>query len=241
MEYITSYILTFLIVSIVTLLCFKNIDSLAKISIRILATGYINAAIYTLPIISFVLGNPRTAIIGNLVQVILIQSVFIVILGLLKHKENRIMYRVLRSILNPLIIAPVLGFSMNYFELLLPQFLEIAISKIGTGTSALALFTLGLNISNVTFSKDILNKTVITIVAIKNILHPVVAFILGSYILKLDQYRLFSLVIAASAPTAFVVYIIAKEFDTESDIIQKVVVLTSIVSLFSLIFILSLL
>jgi len=44
-------------------------------------------------------------------------------------------------------------------------------------------------------------------------------------------------VIAASAPTAFVVYLIPKQFSTEEELVKKIVALSSVVATVSLIFI----
>lgn len=55
--------------------------------------------------------------------------------------------------------------------------------------------------------------------------------------MKLESYWFNSLVIAASAPTALVVYLISKQFSTEEELVKKVVALSSVVATVSLIFI----
>ena len=71
----------------------------------------------------------------------------------------------------------------------------------------------------------------------KNILHPLVAFYIGSNLLMLDGYWLSSLVIASSAPTAFLVYLMAKQFSTDQHLIKMTVAISSMLSLVSLILI----
>jgi len=80
----------------------------------------------------------------------------------------------------------------------------------------------------------LLEWALLLIVFIKNIIHPLVAFFIGNYLFHLDAYWLCSLMIAASAPTAFVVYLIAKQFSTEVDLVKRVVAISSIISLISL-------
>ena len=55
--------------------------------------------------------------------------------------------------------------------------------------------------------------------------------------MKLENYWFNSLVIAASAPTAFVVYLISKQFSTEEELVKKVVALSSVVATISLVLI----
>jgi predicted permease len=45
------------------------------------------------------------------------------------------------------------------------------------------------------------------------------------------------LIIGASAPTAFVVYLISKQFSTEEELVKKVVALNSVVATISLVLI----
>ena len=88
MEYIAAYLLTFGILAlIVTALFIKNLSPIA-VCMRILAGSYVNAAIYTLPVITILLKDPTAAIIGNIVQVIIIQPIFIILLNTIKHKEK---------------------------------------------------------------------------------------------------------------------------------------------------------
>ncbi|MDC0348931.1 hypothetical protein OAN21_00790, partial [Alphaproteobacteria bacterium] len=51
----------------------------------------------------------------------------------------------------------------------------------------------------------------------------------------LEGYWLNSLVIAASAPTAFLVYLISKQFSTEEELVKKTIALSSVVAMISLI------
>lgn len=235
--YICSYLLSFIIIMMMVYLYFYKTDTSSTLCIKVLASGYVNAAIFTLPVITFLLGDPVAGILGNVLQVLLIQSFFITILSLINHKEKSLGKRLLTAISTPLIFMPSLGLLFNYFEFIPNTVITSSIQNLGIGASGFALFTFGLTLGSIKLIKEDFSSNLLVIVFIKNIIHPFVSFIIGKYIVHLEGYWLYSLIIATSAPTAFVVYLISKQFSIEAELVKKVVAITSILSLASLIFI----
>ncbi len=235
-QYIAAYLLTFGILAIiVTALFIKSLSNIA-ICIRILAASYVNAAIYTLPVITILLKNPTAAIIGNIVQVIIIQPIFIILINTFKHKEKSLIKKIVSVITTPLIIMPIMGISLNYMRFTLPIPLIDAVLQVGSGASGLALFAFGLTLGAAKITTKCLKFDLLSIVFTKNLIHPLVAICIA-YVMKLESYWFNSLVIAASAPTAFVVYLISKQFTTEEELVQKVVALSSVMATISLVLI----
>jgi predicted permease len=235
-EYIAAYLLTFGILAlIVTVLFIKNLSTIA-VCMRILAASYVNAAIYTLPVITILLKDPTAAIIGNIIQVIIIQPIFIILLNTLKHKEKSLIKKIVSVITTPLIIMPIIGILLNYLKVALPIPIVDAISQIGSGASGLALFAFGLTLGATKITAECLKFDLLSVVLTKNLIHPFVAICIA-YFMKLESYWFNSLVIAASAPTAFVVYLISKQFSTEEELVKKVVALSSVVATISLVLI----
>jgi malonate transporter len=235
-QYIAAYLLTFGILAlIVTVLFIKNLSPIA-VCMRILAASYVNAAIYTLPVITILLKDPTAAIIGNIIQVIIIQPIFIILLNTIKHKEKSLIKKIVSVITTPLIIMPIIGILLNYLKVALPIPVVDAISQIGSGASGLALFAFGLTLGATKITAQCLKFDLLSVVLIKSLIHPFVAIVIA-YFMKLESYWFNSLVIAASAPTAFVVYLISKQFSTEEELIKKVVALSSVVATISLVLI----
>ena len=87
-KYIISYFLTFLVIAGIVSVSIYRTSTASVLCIKILASGYVNTAIYALPIITFLLKDPTAGILGNLVQIIMIQSIFIVLLNFIHHKET---------------------------------------------------------------------------------------------------------------------------------------------------------
>lgn len=192
---------------------------------------------YTLPVITFLLGDPIAGVLGNILQVIAIQSTFIIILSFINNKEKSTLGRLLTALSTPLVAMPIIGLLCNYLQLIPHPAVTTVIQNLGNGASSLALFTFGLVVGGIKINKKDINKELSFIIFIKNIFHPIIAFCIGSYLFHLDKYWLYSLVIATSAPTAFAVYIVAKQFSIEQGLVKKVVAISSIISLISLVII----
>ena len=233
-DYILSYLVTFICVGLVTAISFRK-DNASEISIKILASGYANSSIYALPIITFLLGDPIAAALAALLNVLIIQLSMVTVLNVINHNDKSIIKLLVKIVANPLFVMPIAGFLCNYLYLDLYIGILETIKTIGGASSSLALFTFGLGMAEIKITKNSLNKESIIIILIKNILHPIIAFYIGHHIFDLEEYWLWSLIIGTSAPTAFVVYIIAKEFIEDSHSIKKEVALSCIFSLFSLI------
>ena len=235
-QYIASYLITFgILASIVMLFLIKRISTIA-VYMRVLASGYVNAAIYTLPVITLLLKDPTAAVIGNVIQVILIQPLFIVCLNTLKNKDQSFSKQIFNILTTPLIMMPVMGILLNYLQIALPSPIVGAVSQVGGGASSLGLFVFGLTLGATAITSKCLRFDLLSIVFSKNILHPLVAIGVG-YFMGLEGYWLNSLVIAASAPTAFVVYLISKQVSTEEALVKKTIALSSVVAMISLILI----
>jgi predicted permease len=233
-DYIVAYLLTFGVLAfIVTALFLKNLSPIA-VCIRILAASYVNAAIYTLPVITILLKDGTSAIIGKVIQVIIIQPIFIILLSTIQHKEKSLIKKIFIVIKTPLIVMPMIGMLLNYLKVALPIFMLDSISQIASGATCLALFAFGLTLGATKITANCLKFDLLSVVLIKSIIHPLVAICIA-YFMKLESYWFNSLVIAASAPTAFVVYFLSKEFSTEEELVKKVIALSSVLAMISLV------
>lgn len=233
-KYITAYLLTFVILAITVMLVYIRQSSMTAIYIRILASGYINAAIYALPVITILLNDPMAAIIGNMLQVIVIQPLFLIGLNAIKHRQKSMGYKIFDIITTPIVVMPLLGMLLNYMQVPLPSPIIDAVTQIGVGASGMALFVFGLTLGATNICLHHLRFDLVFTVFAKNILHPAIA-IGVAYFMKLESYWFYSLVIASSAPTALVVYFISKQFSEGEELVKKVIALSSVVSTLSLV------
>jgi malonate transporter len=238
-QYVYCYLLTFFTIALITTIYFWRKTSPAELCIKMLASGYVNTAIYSLPMITFLLGDPKAAILGNLIQVTVIQSTLVTLLGFLKHKEKSVTQRLLTTFRSPLVAIPIIGMTVDCLQWTVPPIIMTVTQNLGSGATSLALFTFGLTLSNIKINRNNLDKELFFVLLTKNILHPLIATVIAFYIFTLEKYWLYSLIITGSAPTAFMVYLIAKQFSTDAHFVKVVVTTSSVVSLISLLFITS--
>ena len=237
-KYICSYLLSFFFVALLTVILIYKHNTYPQICIKILASSYVNTAIYATPVLAVLFKNPIAAVIGNIIQVVCIQSFFLIIFSFLQNKNKSLFFVIGKIIYNPLIIMPIAGLIFNYYNLTsYIIYLLIITSQIGNLSVNLSLFVFGLMLGNFTFEKNLISKEIFMLVLIKNIAHPFIAYIVGKYVFHLSGYWLNSLIIIKSAPTALIVYFIAKNYSTQGDNIKYIVSLSSVASLLSIIFI----
>jgi malonate transporter len=236
-SFILSFLLTFISIAVIVFILYRK-HSKSEICINMLASGYSGTALYTIPIITVLFGNPIAGVLVYILHVVCIQSIFITILSFITLKDKSLARKLATIITTPLIIMPIVGMVCNYIHI--SQYITyptIIIKSIGNISSGLALFTFGLNFYKFEIDNSTNKLKLLTIICLKNIAHPLIAFVIGHYIFHLEQYWLYSLVITASAPTAFLVYLISKQYNVEQDTVKIIVILSSIVSLASLILI----
>ncbi|MBP6104028.1 MAG: AEC family transporter [Gammaproteobacteria bacterium] len=234
--YIFSYLATFLLMCTIVFVCYWG-NTLSEKCIRTLSASYVSSSIYTLPVIGFLFGDPKAPILGSLLQVIMIQPFFIIMLSFNKHKEKTMLRRLLTPLCTPLIFIPILGMLCNHLHYRPAAVIMNVLENLGMGVSSMALFVFGLNLGSIRLNKSLKDKKVWFLVFMKNIMHPILAFFIGYKIFHLKGYWLSSLVISTSAPTALMVYFIAKQFSTDQHLSKMVLALSSFFSITLLFFI----
>lgn len=234
-KYMLSYLLAFFSMAVLVTLFFYRTKTQAEICVHIMSSSYVNAAIYVLPVITFLLRDSTAGVLGNLLQVIIIQPIMVIILSFTQHKDKSIFKKLGAIFTTPLIVLPMIGLACNYLELVPNIVIMNIFQSLGDGATSFALFAFGLTLGSVKLSRETIDKKVLIMVIGKNILHPLIAFCIGKYIFNLSAYWLYALVIATSAPTAFVIYFIAKQFAVDPEPVKRVIALSAITSLFSLI------
>lgn len=232
MIYINCYILTFLLISVFITLVYYKKKSLENIPIRILSASYVNTSMYVIPVLTLTLNDPTAGIIGNLIQIALIQPIFILIINHMQKKD--FFKNVIKIFLTPLIIMPILGVMLNYFTFDVPLCMQIPVKQIGYSASGIALFYFGLTLGGAHLTKRCLTKELKFLVFCKNAIHPMIGFSIA-HIYGLEAYWKKSLLIATFAPTPFIILWITKQFSgVDEKLVYNVIVINSILSLFTL-------
>lgn len=128
----------------------------------------------------------------------------------------------------PIIHALWIGAAMNYFAIPLPQTIRIPIEYIAGGFVAVALITLGAQLSQIQI-RTMFNKVIYVSCFTRLLIGPAVALVI-IYVLDIDGVVAQSLFIASSFPTSRNSSSLALEYDVESDAAAQTVLFSTIIS-----------
>jgi malonate transporter len=146
-------------------------------SVESLTTGLPNFASAGLPLISSVFGAANTVSVGISIAVgsIVMSPLTLVILEAGEKTAQgvpalrRITVAIGKSILKPVVIAPIIGMVLSLCGVALPSLVGTSLTLIGVGAGGVALFLTGLILSSPPFK---LNRNVVSGTLLKNVVHP---------------------------------------------------------------------
>jgi malonate transporter len=145
-----------------------------------LTSGLPNFASAGLPLISSVFGAANTVSVGISIAVgsIVMCPLTLVILEASDKTARdvpalrRIIGAIGKSILKPVVIAPMIGMVLTLCDVEVPRLLDTSLTLIGIGAGGVALFLTGLILSSQSFR---LNRNVASGTVLKNVVHPLLA------------------------------------------------------------------
>ena len=189
----------------------------------------INSGNYGIPVAQMIF---TTQPIGVAIQVILVifQNMTTYTYGLYNLiSSTKSGFTILKNFLKmPIIHALIIGVIMNFFDVDIPQFIRIPIDHVADSFIAVALITLGAQLSQLEI-KSMFNKTVFVSCFTRLIIGPAVAFLI-IFTLGLDGVVAQSLLIASAFPTSRNSSSLALEYDVESATAAQTVLFSTIVS-----------
>jgi malonate transporter len=149
-------------------------------SVNALTTGLPNFAAAGLPLISSVFGAKQIVAVAISIAVgsIVMSPLTLVILETGGAAANgvsalrRTIRAIGRSILKPVVMAPIIGMALTLSAIEVPRLLNTSLALIGVGAGGVALFLTGLILSSQPFK---LNRNVALGTVLKNVVHPLLA------------------------------------------------------------------
>lgn len=128
----------------------------------------------------------------------------------------------------PIIHALIIGVLLNVLNIPIPQTLRIPLDHVANGFIAVALITLGAQLSQIEM-RTMLNKTIFISCFTRLVIGPAAALFI-IYALKLDGVVAQSLFIASAFPTSRNSSSLALEYDVQSDTAAQTVLFSTIMS-----------
>lgn len=174
------------------------------------AASYVNAGNLGLPIAAYVLGNVSLIAPMLLTQLMVLQPFGIAVLDgtvVAAHPDDTRRQRVLRRLLqpfrNPLMLGSLTGLLVSVFEIKLPAPVLDPLTLVGNMAVPAMLIAYGISLRlGPRPGAGEPPVQVGTIVALKLVVQPVVAYLIGRYAVQLDGIDLLAVTVIAALPTA---------------------------------------
>ncbi len=189
----------------------------------------INSGNYGIPVSQMVF---HTQPLGTAIQIIMViyQNLTTYTYGLYNLiSTTKTGWEIAKSIVKlPIVHGLMLGIILNVANIQLPQFLSISIGHMADAFVAIALLTLGAQLSKIKFS-SMFNKMLYMSCFGRLLMGPLIAFV-WIKIFGFDGVVAQSLLIASSFPTSRNSSSLALEYDVEPELAAQTVLFTTLVS-----------
>jgi hypothetical protein len=191
-----------------------------------------------LALVSSVYGDEGLALGALLITfaIPLINIIAITIFAVYVNDKKATFFGLIKSIVaNPLILACVIGGSINYFDITMPVIAENTFKILSSAALPMGLLSVGFSLE----LKAIKNAKLDLFVALflKLFVMPVIMFLIGSYF-ALDTLLLSIVVIFASMPTAPSSFVLARQLGGDVKLMAAIITLQTIVSMVTISFLL---
>jgi predicted permease len=160
--------------------------------------------------------------------------VFVWTYGILLYKgqlENGYLKKeIISLLLNPSIIAVIIGLTLMTFGVEIKGPLLISIKSIGNITGPLSMFIIGVILSNVKTKNYLKEWTLYYGITIKLIIIPLIIYLL-SLMLKDSSNAVYSVIIMTAMPASAMTSILAESYNKEKEFAAVIVSATTLISL----------
>lgn len=240
-----GYALTYILVIALTLyfiLAFiipRVSDDRTRYGVMLQGSVRANAILFGLPLGTSLLGEENMGMVTITLAIIVPFWNIMSVIGFSLYSEDKISFKQMgKSIItNPMVIATFIGLIVVLLGLQFPEVINTSLTNINRMVSPLALMVMGGTFSFAKL-KDI-DFALIFTVANKLIIIPLIGLTLGA-VLGFRGDAIISILIAFAGPTAVSSYAQAIASDGDGDLANQTVVFTTIFSMITLVFLITL-
>ncbi|GAB2197242.1 AEC family transporter [Sessilibacter sp. MAH4] len=209
----------------------------ADASIDGLSAAYANFGYVGIPLCLLVFGEEglQPALISTLLVVCVLFSVAVVCIEIAIQNEASFILAVkkvaLALIKNPLVVSPFLGIFWNTTQIgVAPSVLQF-LTLLGSATTPCALVSLGLFLAH---KQPKAVSGTASIVFIKLIIHPIIAWVLAFHVFKLPDLWAKSAVLLSALPTGTGPYMLAEFYRRDAALVSRSVLFSTLGSVVTL-------
>ncbi|GAB3651673.1 AEC family transporter [Zhihengliuella somnathii] len=206
----------------------------AEAALGSMSAATVNSANLGIPIAVYVLHDITQAAPVILFQLALLSPIFLTILDSTTstHRTTPTAMFV-QTARNPMIVGSLLGLVFALFDWQLPQQLADPVELIGNASIPAMLIAFGISLVGSRPLSTAGGRRTDTLVAsaLKLVLHPVIAWLLGAFVFRLEGTDLFAVVVMAALPTAQNVFVTASRYERGTVLAKDTVLVTTVVAI----------
>lgn len=214
-------------------------QSLGETALTMMTSGQVNTAFLAIPIFLLFFKT-----VSPVVMVTVFQQLFLAptILGIIEYASLQSKQSGLQGlsflkelpkaiIRTPIIPASLVGFIFSYFHISFPSSVSYFLDLMGKGAAPISLFVLGLSLEQdkISFDKGSRQEVMVRL-ALKNFLHPLVAFAIGKYIFELTPYWLLTVSLMAAMPSSRTCALYAQRYGLDVKMANTLIVLSTFIA-----------
>jgi predicted permease len=194
-----------------------------------LASGYVNSNYIGVPVAIYVLGNPAYAAPIVLLQLLLFAPIALTILAIQRRGSVSVGTVLTEPLRNPILIASLAGVVLSVAHVKLPDAVMEPFRVIGAAAVPVVLIAFGMSLHGQrVLAAGSARRDVILASALKLVLMPVVAWVIGHFVFQFTGAPLFAVVVLAALPTAQNVFIYAQRYERGEIVARDVVLITTV-------------
>jgi malonate transporter len=150
--------------------------------------------------------------------------------GVAWRERVRELVRVLAR--NPIVLGLAAGTVLNLTGVALPAPVDRTLELLGSAAVPCALFSMGAALAGYSLAGDLHAPTALAV--LKLLVHPLVVWTVGRWLLQVDGLWLSVAVVMAAMPSGINVYLFGARYEAAADVAARTVLLTSLLSVATL-------
>ena len=200
-------------------------------TITVASAIYLNSTNVGIPLATFVLQDPTAIAAILLVQPLLFTPLVVGLVEYFSRGKTTFLKTVTRSLRNPILAAAIMGLGVSVSGIRPPAILLAPIEIIAGAAIPLVLIAFGIALRGQTLLAPGSDQRPVGIaVFAKNVVMPLVAWIVAGPMLNLSPTLVYASVMFAALPTGQIVFTYASRFDVEPLIARDTFLVSSLVS-----------
>ena len=146
------------------------------------------------------------------------------------HKQ---IYRTIKGLFKNIVLVGIfLGIFLNYSKIIQPLVLMNILNTISNFALPCVLLSLGFALAKFNLILSLQKSVILTI--LKNIIHPLIAFMISKFVFQLDELLVITVTLAAALPSGSQTYYFAFRYNAQKELVSSNIVLSTFVSFFTL-------